>query len=118
MRLSAALAVFDCTYYDGEPRWPDHPDSVMYTSIQNLYSELYDDSRPAQSFLMNWRSAGSQEKTEAFKSVALGPDIENPGPPGETLILETVARPANVVLAFLERINELRPHTINGFIPQ
>jgi len=101
----SSVSGLDYTYYGGVPRWPDHPDSVLFTSIRNLYSELFDD-KPAGKIVPYGLEIGwFAKKNPKLQIIALGPDIENPGLPGETLLLETVTRPANLVLAFLESLN-------------
>lgn len=110
----SSMSGLEYAYYGGVPRWPDHSDSVLYTSIRNLYSELYND-KPASKIVPYGLEIGwFAKKNPKLQIIALGPDIENPGLPEETLLLETVTRPANVVLAFLERINEISKTSVDS----
>jgi len=64
----SSMSGLDYKYYSGVPRWPDHPDSALFSSIRNLYSELYGYKPRAKSFPINWSSDGLQRKTRGFRS--------------------------------------------------
>lgn len=103
----SAVSGLEYTYYDGVPRWPDHPDSVLYAAIRDLYSELYGD-KPDGAIVHHALEFGwFAKKNPRLQIISIGPAIENPGLPGEALVLETMTRPANVAMAFLERIREI-----------
>jgi dipeptidase D len=103
----SGMSGMEYTYYDGVPRWPDHPDSVLYAAVSDIWSELYGDKPKGAIVHYPLEFGWFAKKNPRLQIISIGPDIENAGLPGEALVLETVTRPANVVLTFLERINEV-----------
>ena len=103
----SSMSSLKYTYYEGTPRWPDHPDSVLYTSIQDIYSSLYGD-KLSDNIVHNARECGwFAKKNPKLQIISIGPMIENANLPNETLILNTVTKPADVILAFLEQTNRI-----------
>ncbi len=96
------------TYYDGVPRWPDHPDSVLYSSIQDSFDLLYGD-KLTDSIVHYPRECGwFAKKNPRLQIVSIGAGIKNPDQPGEELVLDTVTKPANVIMEFLEQLNQMK----------
>ncbi|HWQ77646.1 MAG TPA: M20/M25/M40 family metallo-hydrolase [Anaerovoracaceae bacterium] len=103
----SSMSGLEYTYYEGVPRWPDHSDSVLYSAIRDIFSELYGDKPDGAIVHHELEFGWFAKKNPRLQIVSIGPTIENPGLPDEALVLETVTRPVNVVLTFLERINEI-----------
>lgn len=89
-------------YYEGVPRWPDHEDSFLYTSIANIYSKLYG-KMSAEIVHHELECGWFAKKNPKLQIISIGPMIENAGLPDETLILDTITKPANVIMNFLEQ---------------
>lgn len=95
------------TYYDGVPRWPDHPDSLLYNAIQESFDLLYGD-KPADSIVHYPRECGwFSKKNPKLQIVSIGAEIENADQPGEEIILDTITKPANVIMDFLAKTNRI-----------
>lgn len=101
----SSMSSLNYTYMDGVPRWPDHPDSFLITSIQNIYSNLYDDKMSVDIVHKEQECGWFAKKNPKLQIVSIGPRIENVNRPEETLILDTITKPANVIMAFLEQTN-------------
>jgi dipeptidase D len=95
------------TYYDGVPRWPDHPDSVLYSSIQESYDKLYGDKLTDSIVHYPLECGWFAKKNPKLQIVSIGAGIKNPGQPNEELILDSVTKPADVVMDFLARTNRI-----------
>lgn len=101
----SSMSGLDYTFHEGVPRWPDHPDSFLITTIQSIYSNLYDD-KLAVDIVHTERECGwFAKKNPKLQIISIGPRIENANLPNETLILDTVIKPANVIMDFLEQTN-------------
>jgi dipeptidase D len=95
------------TYYDGVPRWPDHPDSVLYSSIQESYDRLYGD-KLKDSIVHYPRECGwFAQKNPKLQIVSIGAGIKNPDQPGEEISLKTITKPVNVIMDFLAKTNRV-----------
>ena len=101
----SSMSSLEYTFYEGVPRWPDHPDSFLITSIQNIYSTIYDDKMSVDIVHIERECGWFAKKNPKLQIISIGPRIENANLPNETLILDTVIKPANVILAFLEQTN-------------
>ncbi len=96
------------TYYDGVPRWPDHPDSVLYSSIQESFDLLYGD-KLTDSIVHYPRECGwFARKNPKLQIVSIGVGIKNPDQPNEELMLDTITKPANVIMDFLGKAISLK----------
>lgn len=103
----SGMSGLEYTYYDGVPRWPDRPDSILFNSIRDISDNLYGD-KPDGSIVHRPDECGwFAEKNPNLQIVSIGPKIENAGLPDEALVLDTVTRPVNVIMAFLENINRI-----------
>lgn len=92
-------------YHEEVPRWPDHPDSALYTSIQGIYTELYGDKMTGTIEHNGFECGWFAKKNPRLQIISIGPRIENANTPEEKLILDTVAKPASVVMKFLEQLS-------------
>lgn len=101
----SGMSSLEYTYEEGVPRWPDHTDSVLYSSIQAICSNLYNDKISGNIVHHELECGWFARKNPRLQIVSIGPRIENGNTPGETLILDTVTKPANLILAFLEQTN-------------
>jgi di/tripeptidase len=97
------------TYYEGAPRWPDHPDSVLFHSIQNIYLELYDDKLPAAIVHHETECGWLAKKNPKLQMLSVGTRVEDADTSDETLVLDMITRPAIVILTFLERAGQSIP---------
>jgi len=104
----SSMSSLDYTFNEGVPRWPDHPDSFLITSIQNIYSNLYDDKMSVDIVHTERECGWFAKKNPKLQIISMGPRIENANLPNETLILDTVIKPANVIMAFLEQTNVMQ----------
>lgn len=91
------------TYHEGVPRWPDHPDSVLFISIKDIYSRLYDDKLPGSIVHHELECGWFAKKNPKLQIISIGPRIDNVNTPNEALILDMVTRPANVIMEFLDQ---------------
>jgi dipeptidase D len=101
----SGMSSLEYTYDEGVPRWPDHTDSVLYTSMQEIFSNLYDDEISGDIVHHELECGWFARKNPRLQIVSIGPRIDNGNTPGETLILDTVTKPAKLILAFLEQAN-------------
>ncbi len=91
------------TYYEGVPRWPDHPDSVLFNSVQNIFSQLYDEELPAGIVHHELECGWFAKKNPKLQIISIGPRIDDADTPSEALILDMVTKPAHVIMSFLEQ---------------
>ncbi len=103
----SAMSNLQYTYHDGVPRWPDHPDSMLVHTIQGIYEELYDDKLPGAILLRETECGWFAKKNPKLQIVSIGVGIEQANQPHEKVILDTITRPVNVVMSFLEKTNHL-----------
>ncbi|MEL7657374.1 MAG: hypothetical protein AAGU75_15880, partial [Bacillota bacterium] len=94
------------TYYDGVPRWPDHSDSVLFASMSKVYSDLYHDKMSASVVHRKLECGWFVKKNPKLQIVSIGPMIKNANLPDEELVLDSITKPANAVMEFLEQINQ------------
>lgn len=85
------------------PRWPDHPDSILYTRIKDIYSDLYDDKMPGSIVHRELECGWFTKKNPKLQIISIGPRIKYADTSDETLILDTVTKPAKAVMTFLEQ---------------
>ncbi|MDD3169282.1 MAG: M20/M25/M40 family metallo-hydrolase [Eubacteriales bacterium] len=101
----SGMSGLNYTYIEGIPRWPAHPDSVLYTSMRDICSKLYDydlsDAIVHHELECGWFAKNNPR----LQIISMGPRIENANTPEETLILDTVTKPASLIMAFLEQTN-------------
>jgi len=102
------------TYYEGVPRWPDHPDSVLFTSIKDIYSNLYYDKITGKIVHKELECGWFAKKNPKLQIVSIGPRIEDANLPNETLILDTVTEPANVIISLLEQSNQIKQASVES----
>lgn len=102
----SSMSNLNYTYHEGVPRWPDHPDSVLFHSIQNIYKQLYDDTLPADIVHHELECGWFAKKNPKLQIISIGSRIKDADTPSETLILDMVTRPANVILTFLEQAGQ------------
>lgn len=100
----SGMSGLEYTHYDGIPRWPDHPDSALCASILNIFSDLYG-AKPSGVIVHKGLEFGwFAKKNPRLQIISIGTKIENAGLPGETLFTESVTKPVNVVMSFLEQL--------------
>lgn len=103
----SSMSNLNYTYYDGVPRWPDHPDSVLYSSIQESCDRLYGDEFK-DSIVHYPRECGwFAKKNPRLQIVSIGARINDPDLPGESLVLDTVTKPAEVIMDFLAKTRRI-----------
>ncbi len=101
----SGMSNLEYTYEEGVPRWPDHTDSVLFTSIQDIYSGLYDDKISGDIVHHEMECGWFARKNPRLQIISIGPRIDHVNSINETLILDTITKPANIILAFLEQTN-------------
>ena len=106
------------TYHEGIPCWPDHPDSVLFAAIQDIYSNLYDEKMSGSIVHHELECGWFAKNNPKLQIVSIGPRIENANTPEETLILDTVSKPATVIMAFLEQAGKSVPASAETGINQ
>ena len=99
------------TYYDGVPRWTAQPDNALYTAIRETSDSLFGDKPSADIVHRPDECGWFLDKNPSLQIISIGPMIENPGLPNEALVLDTVTKPADVVMSFLENINQIGQKT-------
>jgi dipeptidase D len=103
----SSMSNLQYTYYDGVPRWPDHPDSVLYSSIQGSYDRLYGDKLKDSIVHYPLECGWFAKKNPRLQIVSIGAGIKNPDLPGEELSLKTLTRPADAIMDFLAQSNQI-----------
>ena len=93
------------TYYEGVPRWPDHSDSVLFSSLTKVYSDLYQYKMSAAIVDRQLECGWFVKKNPKLQIVSIGPMIKNANLPNETLVLDSITKPADAVIKFLEQTN-------------
>ena len=96
------------TYYDGVPRWPDHSDSVLFASLSKVYSDLYNDKLSTTIVDQKLECGWFTRKNPRLQIVSIGPMIKNAKMSNETIVLDTITKPADVVIKFLEQANDTK----------
>lgn len=99
----SAMSGLEYTYYEGVPRWPDHTDSMLYNAIRDICDSLYGDKPTGVIVHKGLEFGWFAKKNPKLQIISIGAMIESPDLPDEALILETAAKPAEVIMAFLEQ---------------
>lgn len=94
-------------YSEDVPMWPVHTDSVLYDKIYEVCSTLYNKNMTDEIEQGKHECGWFARKNPKLQIVSIGPMIKNVNSPDETLILNSVTEPANIVLSFLERLKPI-----------
>ena len=97
------MSGLEYTYKEGVPRWPDHTDSFLYTTITEIYSTFYHDKMAGNIIHQESECGWFARKNPRLQIMSMGPEIENANLPDETLVLDSITKPANVIMNFLEQ---------------
>ena len=97
------MSGLEYTYHEGTPRWPEHPDSVLFTSITGIYNTLYDKNMDSQIVHNDLECGWFAKKNPKLQIISVGPMIKNANLPDEALVLDSITEPANVIMTFLEQ---------------
>ncbi len=102
----SSMSGLEYTYKEGVPRWPDHTDSVLFTRLSEIHSELYGDELKGKIIHQGSECGWFAKKNPRLQMISIGSEIENVNLPDETLVLDSVTKPARVILKFLEQTNQ------------
>ncbi len=94
-------------YSEGIPIWPVHTDSVLYDKIFKVCSTLYNKNMTDEIEQGKHECGWFAKKNPKLQIVSIGPTINNVNSPDETLMLDSIAEPANIVMSFLERLKPI-----------
>ncbi|MDD2190177.1 MAG: M20/M25/M40 family metallo-hydrolase [Eubacteriales bacterium] len=99
----SSMSGFSYEYMEGIPRWPVDESSMLYGSISEIYNEKYGDKIKIDIEQGKHECGLFLEKNPRLQIVSIGTRIINSNNPKETLILDSVTKPTNILMAFLER---------------
>lgn len=99
----SAISGFEYAGYDGIPRWPDHTDSVLFTSMQTIYDELYGE-KPDGAIVHHELEIGwFVKKNPRLQVVSIATETENDVHFEDAADTGSITKPANMILKFLEQ---------------
>ncbi|MBP6491453.1 MAG: beta-Ala-His dipeptidase [Clostridia bacterium] len=98
----SSMCGLEYTYFEGTPRWPAHEDSVLYTSVSEIYNDLYDKKIKSRIVHNDLEMGWFAKKNPRLQIISIGASIKNSNTPEETVDLDSVTRPSDVIIKFLE----------------
>ena len=88
------------------PVWTYNPDNTLNTQLQTIWKDSYGIDAKLDAVHYELECSKFIEKNPNLQMASIGPYIKNIDTPEETLQLDSVTKPATVILKFLEQIKD------------
>lgn len=99
----STMCNLDYNYIDNTPIWSSKEDSTLVSTLSDIYLDLYDEKIKLKSVHYELECNWLSQKNPDLQIVSIGPRIKNTNHPDETLFLNTITKPAKIIITFLEQ---------------
>jgi dipeptidase D len=97
----SSMSSMTYTYKDGVPRWPESADGALLGKLSKISSELSDGKISGDMVYQKNECGWFAKKNPTLQIVSIGPMIRDANTIHETLDLDSVTKPANILMKFL-----------------